>query len=124
MAEVKKVLIVDDSPLVRNLVKKALSQRNDFNVVGEASNGKEAVELAMKLEPDIITLDVTMPIMDGLEAAKKILSVKNSIRILLLSAMGDDDLLNQAREIGIRHSLQKPFKNEQLLDAINKLLEE
>ena len=124
MSNVKKVLVVDDSPLVRNLVKKAFAQIEDFTVVGEASNGKEAIELSSKLEPDIITLDVTMPIMDGLDAAKVILENNKNVRILLLSAMGDDDLINQAKEIGIKHSLQKPFKSEQLLNAINKVLEE
>lgn len=124
MSNVKKVLVVDDSPLVRNLVKKAFAQIKDFTVVGEASNGKEAIELSSKLEPDIITLDVTMPIMDGLDAAKVILENNKNVRILLLSAMGDDDLINQAKEIGIKHSLQKPFKSEQLLNAINKVLEE
>ncbi|HEY8542123.1 MAG TPA: response regulator, partial [Pseudothermotoga sp.] len=61
---IKKILIVDDSPLVRNLIKKALSQSTDFTIVGEASNGIEAVELAQKTNPDLITLDVTMPVMD------------------------------------------------------------
>ncbi len=120
----KKVLVVDDSPLVRNLIKKALAQSSDFSVVGEASNGKEAVELAQKLNPDIITMDVTMPVMDGLEAAKAVLSKDKNVKVLLLSAMGDEDLLSQAAKIGIRHALQKPFKAEQLIDALKKLLEE
>ncbi|MGJ8455420.1 response regulator [Pseudothermotoga sp. U03pept] len=121
---IKKVLVVDDSPLVRNLIKKALAQSSDFSVVGEASNGKEAVELAQKLKPDIITMDVTMPMMDGLEAAKAVLSRDKNVNVLLLSAMGDEDLLSQATEIGIKHALQKPFKTEQLIDALKKLLEE
>lgn len=121
---IKKILIVDDSPLVRNLIKKALSQSTDFTIVGEASNGIEAVELAQKTNPDLITLDVTMPVMDGLEAAKLILSKQNNVKILLLSAMGDDTLLSQASTIGIKNSLQKPFKTDQLLEAIKKTLEE
>ncbi|MCD6102425.1 MAG: response regulator [Thermotogaceae bacterium] len=118
---VKKVLVVDDSPLVRRLIKKALSQHTDFSVVGEASNGQEAVELYEKLRPDVITLDVTMPVKDGLQAAKEILDKGSQTKILLLSAMGDDDLLKQASSIGIEHSLQKPFKADQLLEALNKI---
>ncbi|AJC74082.1 MULTISPECIES: response regulator [Pseudothermotoga] len=118
----KKVLVVDDSPLVRNLVKKALAGNSEFSVVGEASNGKEAVEMAQKLEPDIITLDVTMPVMDGLEAAREILKRNSRVKILLLSAMGDDSLISQAQSLGIKHSLQKPFKAEQLLEALGKVL--
>ncbi|HBT38877.1 MAG: response regulator [Pseudothermotoga sp.] len=119
----KRVLVVDDSPLVRNLVKKALNGNSEFCVVGEAANGKEAVDLAQKLEPDIITLDVTMPVMDGLDAAREILKQNSKIKILLLSAMGDDALLSQAQSLGIKHSLQKPFRAEQLLEALRKLLE-
>ncbi|WP_448521521.1 response regulator [Pseudothermotoga sp.] len=118
----KKVLVVDDSPLVRNLVKKALAGNSEFCVVGEAANGKEAVELAQKLEPDVITLDVTMPVMDGLEAAREILKRNSRVKILLLSAMGDDSLISQAQSLGIKHSLQKPFKAEQLLEALGKVL--
>lgn len=120
----KKILVVDDSPLVRNLIKRALSQSTDFTVVGEASNGKEAVERAQQLNPDIITLDVTMPLMDGLDAAKEILNRGIKPKILLLSAMGDEELLSQAGNVGIKHTLQKPFRPEQLINALKKLLEE
>jgi len=120
----KRILSVDDSPLVRNLIKKFLSKTDDFEVVGEASNGEEAVKLFFQLKPDIVIMDVTMPVKNGLEAAQEILSQEPGAKILLASAMGDDDLLDQALAIGIKHSIQKPFKQAQLIDALNKILEE
>ncbi|MCD6449438.1 MAG: response regulator [Thermotogaceae bacterium] len=119
----KRVLSVDDSPLVRKLIKKFLSKTDDFEVVGEGSNGEEAVKLFFELRPDIVIIDVTMPVKDGLEAAREILSKDPNANILLASAMGDDDLLEQASAIGIKYSIQKPFKQDQLIDALNKILE-
>uniref|UniRef100_A0A832IEK9 Response regulator n=1 Tax=Pseudothermotoga hypogea TaxID=57487 RepID=A0A832IEK9_9THEM len=119
----KKVLVVDDSLFVRNIVKKVLTESGKFCIVGEAANGKEAVELAEKLEPDIMILDVTMPVMDGLEAAREILKKNSNIKVLLLSALGTEDTLSQAQNIGVKYSLVKPFKPEQLLETLEKILE-
>lgn len=117
----KRLLVVDDSPLVRNLVKKAVAE-SEFEVVAEASNGKEAVQKCDEVKPDIITLDVTMPVMDGYEAAKIITQKHPGVKILLMSAMGDEDLLSQFRELGVHHSLQKPFKNDVLLQKLRELM--
>jgi|UniRef100_A0A7V3YHW1 two-component system chemotaxis response regulator CheY len=115
-----RVLVVDDSPLVRNMVKKACLG-SAFEVVGEARNGEEAVALYRELLPDIVTLDVTMPVKDGLSAAKEILAFDPHARILLLSAMGDEELLAEARTLGIMSSLQKPFTPQALLSALQDL---
>lgn len=117
----RRLLVVDDSPLVRNLVKKALTGMEEFEIVGEASNGKEAIEKCEELSPDIITLDVTMPVMDGYEAAKVIKQKKPNVKILLMSAMGDEDLLNQFKALGVTHSLQKPFKNDALIQKLKEV---
>lgn len=119
----KKVLVVDDSPLVRNLVKKALSTTEEFEVVAEASNGKEAIQKFEDLKPDIITLDVTMPVMDGLEAARIIVQKSPKVKILVMSAMGDQDLLNEFRTLGVTHSIQKPFKNDILIQKLREISE-
>lgn len=116
-----RVLVVDDSPLVRNMVKKAFVG-SEFEVVGEAKNGEEAVALYQELNPDIVTLDVTMPVKDGLQAAAEILAFNPQAKILLLSAMGDESLLKKAITMGIRTSLQKPFTAQKLLEALEGLV--
>lgn len=82
-----RVLIVDDSPFIRSAIKKMLETENEIKIEGEGSNGKEAIELAQKLKPDIITLDIDMPIMDGLSALDKIKTVSPSSAIIMLSAL-------------------------------------
>ncbi|NUU96911.1 response regulator [Marinitoga sp. 1138] len=119
-----KVMVVDDSPLIRNLVKKALKKTEEFEFVGEAKNGEEAVNVFKEVNPDIITMDVTMPIKDGLEASKEILAINNEVKILLLSAMGDDDLIEEAKNIGISHNMQKPFKANILLEKLKSMVGE
>jgi len=116
------VMAVDDSPVTRKMIKKALEPEG-FLVVGEAGNGKEAVELYLNLQPDIITMDITMPVMDGLEAAAAIKDINPGQKILMLSAMGDNDLLNEARARGINDFCSKPFKPEQIIEKILIILQ-
>jgi two-component system chemotaxis response regulator CheY len=116
-----KVLVIDDSPFIFKAVKKAL-EPNGFEITGHGENGKLGLELYQQNKPDIITLDVTMPVMDGLETAKALLQINPSVKIIMLSAMGDDDLIAAAKKIGVKSFLSKPFKAEELLNAINALL--
>ena len=111
-----RVLVIDDSPFIFKAIKRAL-EPGGFMVVGHGQNGKEGLELINSLSPDIITLDVTMPIMDGLQVAAE-LSEDVSRRVIMLSAMGDDELVNQAKAFGILHFLSKPFQAEDLLERI------
>ena len=113
----KKVLVIDDSPFVFKAVSKAL-EGSDWEVVGNALDGQLGVEKYIETRPDVVTLDVTMPIMDGLEAARKLVEINPNIKIVMLSAMGDDTLLNEAREIGVKYFLTKPFRPETLLDKL------
>lgn len=117
----KRILIVDDSPVARALVKSALRNAPEFEVIGEATNGREAIEKCLQLKPDIVTLDLNMPIMNGLDVAKSILASLPTTKILLLSAMGDADLLEQFRALGVVHSVQKPFSVAQLLQKLREL---
>lgn len=114
-----RILAVDDSPVTRKMIKKALEPEG-FEVVGEAGNGKEAIDLWRQLSPDIITMDVTMPIMDGLEAALAIKQEKPEQKIVMLSAMSDQDIVAQAMSRGINHFCSKPFKADEM---VNKLLQ-
>ena len=102
-------------------VKRALEPKG-FEIVGHGENGKLGLELYQKLKPDIVTLDVTMPVMDGLETAKALFQMDPLVKIIMLSAMGDDDLILSAKEIGIDKFITKPFKADELINMINELL--
>lgn len=116
-----KVLVIDDSPFILKAVKKAL-EPNGFEITGHGENGKLGLELYLRNKPDVITLDVTMPVMDGLETAKALFGLDPSVKIVMLSAMGDEDLIAAARKIGVKKFLSKPFKAEELLDVIKELI--
>lgn len=116
----KKVLVIDDSPFVFKAVTKAL-EGTDWEVVGNALDGQLGIDKYIELRPDVITLDVTMPIMDGLETAKKLVEINPNVKIIMLSAMGDETLLSQAREIGVRYFLTKPFRPETLQAKLSEV---
>lgn len=114
-----RVMAVDDSSITRKMIKKALEPEG-FLIAGEAGNGKEAVELYPKIQPDVITMDVTMPIMDGLDAALAIKAINPQQKIIMISAMGDNDIINDAKSRGIDDFCFKPFKAG---DMVNKVLQ-
>lgn len=116
-----KVLVIDDSPFIFKAVKKAL-EGNGFQVEDAAPNGKVGVELYEKCCPDLVTLDVTMPIMDGIETAKALFQKNPSVKIIMLSAMGDEVLMEEAKRIGISNFVTKPFKPEELQSVAKKLV--
>lgn len=117
---IKKVMIVDDSPMIHNLLRKTL-ERNDFEVCADATNGRDAVALFEKINPDLIFMDVTMPIMDGLEAAKIIKEKNRAAKIIMLTAMGDNEIIDQATSIGVDVFLKKPFDDYKIISAISKV---
>ncbi len=88
---------------------------------GSGKNGQEGVELYQSLAPDVVTMDITMPIMNGLEAAKEILRKDPKAKIILLSALGDEEIAQEARDAGIKMLLQKPFKAPDMIAALNKV---
>lgn len=116
----KKVLVIDDSPFVYKAVSKAL-EGTEWEVVGNALDGQIGIDKYIETRADVITLDVTMPVMDGLETARKLYEINPNARIIMLSAMGDETLLNQAREIGIRHFLTKPFQPASLQAKLTEI---
>ena len=115
-----RVLIVDDSPFIHKAITLALNSEA-YEICGIGNNGKEGAEMFVKLKPDVVTMDITMPVMDGLESARAILGQHPSAKIVMLSAMGDEALMNEAKSIGIRVFLQKPFKPDGLIAAIEQL---
>ncbi len=112
---------VDDSPITRKMIKKALEPEG-FLFMGEAGNGKEALELYSQIKPDVITMDVTMPIMDGLDAAGAIKQINPGQRIIMLSAMGDDDIIADAKSRGINHFCSKPFKAAEMVEKVLEVM--
>lgn len=116
----KRILIVDDSPIIHNLLRKTL-ESHGYEVCGDARNGKEGVELYKSLLPDLVFMDITMPIMDGLEAARGIKADHPDANIIMLSAMGDEEIVSQAKALGIDIFLKKPFDDYKIISALSKL---
>lgn len=116
----KKVLIVDDASFMRNSLKLML-QRNGFNVVGDAENGAIAVSKYSELQPEIVTMDITMPEMDGIQALKEIRQLDPNAKVVMISAMGQEIYVKEAVLAGAKGFLLKPFKEEQVISALSKL---
>ena len=122
MSTIKKVLVVDDSRLTRTLIKNALVAAG-YEVGGEAANGREALELYGRLKPDLVTMDVVMPDMDGVECARQILSKDRQAVILIVSSK-ENPLTNvDLRQIGIKGVVTKPlaFDPKEISKAINAI---
>ncbi|MBN8220009.1 MAG: response regulator [Spirochaetes bacterium] len=116
-----KLLIVDDSTLIRSAIETFLKDM-PFEIVGQAANGLEALELFRQHLPDYVTMDITMPEMDGLKAMKEMLKIKPDTRILIASAISNQATIVEALASGAKHYLNKPFNGEKLKAAIQKIL--
>ena len=116
----KKVLVVDDAAFMRVSIKNMLS-KNGYEVIGEAENGKVAIQKFQELSPDIITMDITMPEMDGLSSLKKILAINSSANIVMISAMGQESMVREAVLSGAKGFIVKPFKEDAILAALGNL---
>ncbi|WP_027625847.1 response regulator [Clostridium lundense] len=116
-----KVLIVDDAAFMRMMIKDIL-EKNGFEVIGEANNGLKAVELYKKERPDVVTMDITMPDMDGLQAVKEIRSIDSTAKIIMCSAMGQQTMVMDAIKAGAKDFIVKPFQPDRVLEAIKKVL--
>ena len=117
-----KVLIVDDAAFMRMMIKDFLSKEEDFEVVGEAENGLVAVEKFKDLQPDVVTLDITMPEMDGLDALKKIRDIDSGAKIVMCSAMGQQAMVLEAIKNGAKDFVVKPFQGPRVIEALRKAL--
>lgn len=115
-----KILIADDSAYMRTILKEILI-RNSYIVAGEAENGREAVELYDKLRPDVVTLDISMPEMDGIEALKAIREAHSDARVVMAATMGQQDLVIDAIRAGAMEFFIKPIQSEQLIEALEKV---
>ena len=119
----KKVLVVDDASFMRMMIKNIL-QGTDYEVVAEAGNGREAVDMYSEHNPDLVTMDITMPDMDGIKAVKKILEIDPDANVIMCSAMGQQAMVIDAVEAGAKDFIVKPFKEDRVLGAIKKVFNE
>lgn len=117
----RKILIVDDAAFIRISLRKMLED-NGFQVVGEAMNGFEAIQKAKELKPDLITMDITMPELDGIEAVKIIMEHNPQNIICMVSAMGQEEQVRDAIFAGAKSFLVKPFKEEKVIKTLKTLL--
>lgn len=117
----KKILIVDDAAFMRMMLKDILT-KGGFEVCGEADNGDEAIQQYKNLKPDLVTLDITMPQKDGLEALKEIRNIDKDAKIIMCSAMGQQGMVLEAIQNGAIDFIVKPFKAERVLEAISKVV--
>jgi len=116
-----KLMIVDDSNIIRSKITRTLSQHN-MEVVATASNGEEAISLFAAKKPDVVTMDLTMPRMDGLECIRALRKLNSKVHILVVSALADKATAIQALKEGAQGFLCKPFSESDLTEAMDELL--
>lgn len=117
----KKILLVDDAAFMRMMLKDILT-KNGYEVVGEAENGAKAVEKYGELKPDLVTMDITMPEMDGISALKNIRSIDSNAKVVMCSAMGQQSMVIEAIQAGARDFIVKPFQADRVLEAVKKVI--
>ena len=115
------ILLVEDHAMVRAGLRALLERAGDIKIVGEASNGQEAIEMTMTLKPDLLVMDIMMPRLNGIQAAEQIRALKLPTSILLLSMYSDEGLIHQAMHSGVKGFVLKTSVSEELLQAIHSV---
>jgi two-component system chemotaxis response regulator CheY len=116
-----RVLIVDDAAFMRMMLRDILA-KNGFEIAGEAENGKMAVQMYNELKPDVVTMDITMPEMDGIAAVKEIKESDPAAKVVMVSAMGQQAMVIEAIRSGAADFIVKPFQPDRVLEALGKAL--
>ena len=117
----KKILITDDALFMRVTLKNILTA-NGYEVAGEASNGQEAVDKYETVHPDLVLMDITMPIMDGITATRTIKLAHPDAKVVMCTAMGQKNMVIEAIQAGAKDFIVKPFQPERVLESISKLI--
>lgn len=115
-----KVMIVDDSRIFRKMLRAAFVETGN-EVIGEAGNGSEALELLKSCKPDLVTMDITMPVMDGIEALREIRTTYPDQKVIMVSAAGQKDKVIEALKLGAKDFIQKPFDPDDISVVIDKI---
>ncbi len=116
-----RIVLADDLSFMR-MVQKEILEEKGYEIVGEAADGFEAVDRFKSLKPDVIILDITMPNMNGLDAMHKIFEFDKTAKIIICSALGQQQLIVEAIKAGVKDFIVKPFKPERIISAIEKAL--
>jgi two-component system, chemotaxis family, chemotaxis protein CheY len=114
------VLVVDDAIFMRRAIREML-EKNGYEVIGEAENGKTAIQKYKEHKPDIVTLDITMPEMSGSMALKEIINLDKDAKVIMVTAMGQEELVKEAIIAGAKSFIVKPFTEEKLIQVLQKI---
>lgn len=117
------ILVVDDAMVMRKKLKMVLSAAG-HNIIAEAGNGLEAVKAYQEFNPDLVTMDITMPSMDGLECVRKILEIDAKAKIIMVSAVNQQNKVFEAIESGAKHYVVKPINDQKLVETVNQVLKD
>ena len=117
-----RILIIDDSRTSRRILKNIFTEDN-HEIVAEATNGQEGYEKYIELKPDIVTLDITMPVLDGLGALDKIMTFDPDAKVIMITAAGQEKKVIEALQMGVKNFIVKPFKNEDIVHAVKECFE-
>ncbi len=115
-----KIMVVDDSSIIRKIIERGVTDKN-YQLVGTASNGLEAIDIFKQTLPDIVTLDITMPEMNGLVVLEHLLAIKADVQVIVISALSDKGTAIEAIKKGAKSFIPKPFTTEQVQKTIEKL---
>lgn len=116
-----KIMVVDDAAFMRMMIKDILT-KNGYEVIAEAENGAKAVEKFQEVKPDLTTMDITMPEMDGIAALKQIRAIDAGAKVIMCSAMGQQAMVIEAIQSGARDFIVKPFQPDRVLEAVRKVI--
>ncbi|CAM3703596.1 response regulator [Mesobacillus zeae] len=116
-----KILVVDDAAFMRMMIKDILT-KNGFEVVAEAADGAQAIEKYKEFQPDLVTMDITMPEMDGINSLKEIRKINPNAKVIMCSAMGQQAMVIDAIQAGAKDFIVKPFQSDRVIEAISKTL--
>ncbi|MCR5203106.1 MAG: response regulator [Lachnospiraceae bacterium] len=116
-----KILIVDDASFMRTTIRDIL-ESGGFEIVGEAENGELGIDLYESLHPDLVIMDITMPVMDGLEALKRIKKIDQAAKVVMCSAMGQQEIVIESIKCGANDFIVKPFQSEKVIEAVKRAI--
>lgn len=116
-----KILITDDAAFMRMMLKDILTA-GGYEIAGEATNGSEAVSMYEQLKPDVVTMDITMPVCDGINALKQIIAKDKNAKVVMCSAMGQQAMVIESIQAGAKDFIVKPFQADKVISSIKKLV--